>query len=470
MTRQSETAAASGERPPHLPARIAWSLGSGTILLGLNSAIIAVAIIPMTEHFGDSTAIPWIVSSLYIAAAIGSPTSGRLSDLLGARRVYLIGLAIILLASVLGPFTPSAGWMIADRVLLGLGASVQFPAAMAVIRQQARLRRAQPTRAIGVIALCGQSTAALGPTVGGFIVLLWGWQGIFWINVPMVALCAATVVASVPRDAARDRLTARQLIRLLDPIGMLLMIASLVALMLALLSLNDADPRWWGFVLFVPLAGLFVWRELRADHPFVDVRLMGRFPQFGLTCLRAITTFISFYCVFYGLPQWLDATRGLDTATTGLLLLPVFGVGALSTVVASRLGAHWHPRVLLIVGTSAMALAGALLMTTARADSAIWWLAVVCALLGLPNGFNNLGNQLLLHRAVPAEVAGASSGIYRTSQYVGASLAAVVTAHAIAPAAAEGGISELGAAITLLSGVLLLLSVVAYVRQRLSRR
>ncbi|WOF23117.1 MFS transporter [Microbacterium betulae] len=463
------TPAVGGEPPSSLPRRLPWSLGSGTILLGLNSAMIAVALVPMAAEFGDAGVIAWIVSSLYIAAAVGSPTAGRLADLLGPRRTYLAGLAIVLVASTLGPFVPTAELMIADRVLLGLGASVQFPAAMAIIRQQAERRGARPTGAIGVIALCGQTTAALGPTTGGLVVLLWGWQGIFWVNLPMVALCATLVLAFVPKDARRPRRGGAAQLASLDPLGMLLLVVTLVLLMLGLLSLDGAGPAWLFLAAFVPALALFVWRERRAASPFVDVTLMTRYPQFALTCLRAVATFVSFYCVFYGLPQWLEATRGLDAGLTGLLMLPVFGVGALSTWTATRLGARWHPRELLVIGSSAMVVAGAALAFATGPDAPLWWLAIVCALLGVPNGFNNLGNQLLLHRAVPAEAAGSSSGVYRTAQYIGASLAAVVVAHTLDESAPAGGVHAMGAAVCVIGAVLLAASLVALARLRRGR-
>ncbi|MFG6444438.1 MFS transporter [Microbacterium sp. P06] len=467
MTRDVNVKPAAGaDEPPPIPARIPWSLGSGTLLLGLNSAMIAVALVPMAEYFGDEGSIAWIVSCLYIAAAVGSPTAGRLADLFGARRVYLIGLAIILVASVAGPFVTTPEWMVVDRVLLGLGASAQFPAAMAVIRTHAQRRGQNATRAIGVVALCGQTTAALGPTVGGFMVLLSGWQGIFWINLPVVAVSAALVLAFVPKDERRAPMPARAVIGSLDPLGMLLLVGSLLLLMLGLLSLESDAPQWVFFGVLVPVVALFLWREVRARTPFVDVRLMVRYPQFGLTCARAVATFVSFYGIFYGLPQWLEATRGLDPGTTGLLMLPVFGVGAISTVVATRMGRRLNPRVLLIIGTSAMVAAGVLLAVTASRDVPLWWLAVLCALLGLPNGFNNLGNQLLLHRAVPSDAAGASSGIYRTAQYVGAALAAVVVAHQLGDDQPLGGIRELGSTIAAIGGVLLVLSLVAVFPRR----
>ncbi len=468
MTAGVRGSGAADERPA-LPLRLPWSLGSGTILLGLNSSVIAVALVPMVASFdGDATAATaWIISALYIAAAVGSPTAGRLADLFGPRRVYLVGLLLILLASVAGPFITDSGWMILDRVVLGLGAAAQFPAAMAIIRRRADATGAAPTGAIGIIALCGQTTAALGPTVGGVVVVAWGWPGIFWVNIPMVLLCATLVLAFVPADARVLRQGVGRTWSVLDPGGMALMIGTLVALMVALLSI-DSDPLVAAVAggLTVPLAAGFVWRELRAPRPFVDVRLLGSYPQFGLTCLRAIATFISFYVIFYGLPQWMQTTRDLGPALTGLLMLPVFGIGALSTVVATRLGRAWHPRALLAIGTSAMVVAGSLLALTGSAEMPLWMLAVVCALLGVPNGFNNLGNQLLLHHAVPAAAAGASTGIYRTAQYVGAALAAVVVAHLLGPAASAGGIRDVGMTIAGVGLALLLATVVAVIRLR----
>ncbi|GAB2453992.1 MFS family permease [Conyzicola lurida] len=464
MTTRNPPAADTPARLP-LPARFSLALGTGTILQGLNSAIVAVALIPIALHFGTSAAIPWIVSGLYIASAVGSPAAGRLSDLFGPRRIYLIGLAVVLLASVAGPFVPSVEWLVVDRIVLGLGASMHFPAAMAIIRQQAAKREQTATGAIGIIAICGQTSAALGPTIGGLVVVIWGWEGIFWVNVPLVIASAIWVLTQVPADEARKRSGVLAGIRSIDPLGMGLFVATVVLLMLGLLSL-EGDPQWLLFAAFVPVAALFVLRELRTPSPFIDVRLMLTHRQFALTCARAILTFISFYCIFYGLPQWLEASRGLDAAATGLLMLPVFGVGVASTILATRLGRRLKPRLLLVFGTTAMVVAGALLALVTSTDSPIWLLVVISVLLGIPNGFNNLGNQLILHSSVPGANAGSASGIYRTSQYFGAVLSAVIVAHVVGVGEAEGGIRTLGVVIGGLGGLMLVTNLVALYRGR----
>jgi MFS family permease len=444
---------------------MSWALGSGTILQGLNSAIIAVALIPIALHFGNSDAIPWLVSGLYIAAAVGSPTGGRLADLFGPKRIYLIGLVIVLAASIAGPFMPTVEWLVVDRVVLGLGTSLQFPAAMAIIRQQAAKRNESALGALGIIAICGQTTAALGPSIGGVIVVLWGWEGIFWINLPVVLNAFLLVLFTIPKDADHTRVRPVAALRMMDPVGIVLFVASLVLLMLGLLSL-ETEPLWLLFAAFVPVLALFLVRELRAPSPFVDVRLMISHPQLALTCGRAAITFVSFYCIFYGLPQWLEASRGLDAAGAGLLMLPVFGIGVLSTIAATRLGKTLKPRMLLVLGTTAMVIAGVLMALTVTSTSSFWYLAFISALLGVPNGFNNLGNQVILHHTVPEKSAGSASGVYRTAQYLGASLSAVIVAHAVGVDQAFGGIRSLGAWVAALGGAMLLTNLLALWRQR----
>lgn len=456
---------ADTERP--LPSSLGWALGSGTILQGLNSAVLAVALVSIGRDLGvdDTGALAWVVTALYLSAAVSSPTGGRLADLFGPRRLYLAGLGIALVASVAGPFVPSVGWLIADRVLLGLGTALQFPTAMAVIRRQARLRSARPASALGVIALCGQTTAALGPSIGGPIVAWWGWQGIFWVNLPIIANSAFWVLRVVPADPPLPRSGARQVLRTLDPVGLLLFVGTLVPLMLGLLSLDGA-PRWWWFVVFAAALALLVGWSMRSPRPFLDVRLLARSPGVWRTCLRAVVTFVSFYAVFYGLPQWLELARGMSPAQAGLLMFPVFGVGVLSTLAATRLGARVRPRVLLVLGSAAMVAAGLLARLVVDARSPVWLIVLLGVLMGLPNGFNNLGNQLVLHESVAEEHAGVASGLYRTAQYIGAALASVVVAVALAPRPGDGGIGTLGAWITALGGVLLLGSLAVLIRRK----
>ncbi|GAA2073052.1 MFS transporter [Microbacterium hatanonis] len=460
---------ADARRPP-LPRSLGWVLGSGTVLQGLNSSLIAVAIVSVGAWFGAGDQLPWLVSAFYIACAVASPVAGRLVDLFGARRMYLVGLGIVLVAAVFGPFVPTMDLLVADRVLLGVGASLHFPAAMSIIRRQAAEREADGRPAIGVIALCGQTTAAIGPTLGGLIVTATGWQGIFWVNVPIVLTSALLVVSRVPREAPPGRYGVREVTRLLDPGGLVLFVAALVLTMMGLLALADVvGGDLTGLVVVaasLPLWAAFVFRELRARTPLLDLRLLARHKELTATCARAVVTFIAFYAVFYGFPQWLEAHRGLSPAVVGLVVLPVFGVGVASTILATTLGRRLSPRSLLIVGGIAFAAGGGVLAVWVSDDAPLWLLIAAAALLGVPNGFNNIGNQLILHDSVPADAMGMSSGLYRTSQYVGAALSSVVVAALIGTGLDDGGIRRLGVAIAGIGLLLAVLSVFARAKRR----
>ncbi|WP_063795937.1 MFS transporter [Streptacidiphilus griseoplanus] len=463
------TAAEADHR--ELPSRFIAPIAFGTILQPLNSSMIAVALVGIRDHFHAGSSVTWLVSALYLATAVAAPAMGRIADLLGPRRTSLGGLALVAAASVAAPFAPGVGTLVACRVVIGIGTAAQYPCGVAMVRHAADRLHARSHSALGAIAVCSQVTAALGPTLGGLLVGGLGWTGIFWVNVPL-AVCAAAVILrwgpadppAAPGEAPAGRL--RSLARV-DPLGILLFAATIAALMFWLLSLADR-PQWWWLAVLAPCAVLAVARGLRARDPFLDVRLLGR-RDLSFTYLRTIATYTAFYCVFYGLPQWLEEARGLGPTGAGLVVLPTAVLGAASTFAATRLVRHRGPRVTLLVGTVAL-LAGGLLLTVPRTGSPVLLLLAVTTVVGLPNGFNNMGNQNTMYAAAPAARTGAASGLYRTSQYVGANLAAAVLALVLGHHADDAGLHRMGLTVAGIAVLLLLTSLAGTVRRAAAPR
>ncbi|MFJ2133625.1 MFS transporter [Streptomyces sp. NPDC098085] len=172
------------------------------------------------------------------------------------------------------------------------------------------------------------------------------------------------------------------------------------------------------------------------------------------TYVRTVVTYTAFYCVFYGLPQWLEEVRGLSTTLVGLVLLPITALGIVTTVVATYLEKRWGPRVPLLIGTAAM-LAGGLLLVLPTSSSPLWFLILICAVLGLPDGFNNMGNQSSMYTAAPADQAGAASGLYRTCQSLGANYAISLLALLTAGPPGDGALHRMGLLVAALSTLLL---------------
>lgn len=445
----SETAT-SRRTPARLSYAFVGTIALGTLLQALNSSMIAVAIVPIREDFHAGAAVSWLLSGLYLATMVGAPTMGRIADMVGPRRIFLTGLGIVALASTAAPFAQDIGWLIACRVLLGIGTSAQYPAGVALIRAAADKRGASAGSALGLLALCAQVAVALGPAIGGGLVALAGWQSIFLVNLPLVLFAAVLMLLRVPRDGV---IRAAGLLRRLDPLGIALFAAAMSALVLFLLSVG-ARPNYALLVGFLALLGAFVWWEHRAADPFIDPRLLADNRALTATYLRTATTYVAFYLIFFGLPQWLEQGRGLDSAGAGLVVLPIAALGAVTVLLATRLERRAGARPTLIIGSVALALGGLAMALLLHSTTPIAVLVAVSALLGLPNGFNSLGNQTAMVRAAPAGRTGAASGLYRTSQYVGANLAAALIEVVGGAQAGDVGLHRMGVVVAAIGVVL----------------
>ncbi|GAA4209580.1 MFS transporter [Actinocatenispora rupis] len=449
------TATTRLDAPARLPGRLVGSIAFGTLLQALNSSMIAVALVGIRGDFRAGAEVSWLISALYLATAVGAPTMGRLADLVGPRRVFLTGLALVAVASVAAPFAPNVGVLVACRVLLGLGTAAQYPAGVAMVRTVAERTGARASGALGILSICSQTAVAFGPSLGGLLVGAFGWPAIFLVNLPFVAVAAVTVLRWGPAGrTSPHRLGVAASLRRLDPPGLLLFAGAMTTLMLLLLSLAD-HPRWWLAAVFVPLAGLLLWRELRCAEPFLDVRLLGRNRALTGTYLRTALTYVAFYAIFYGLPSWLEQGRGLDAAQAGLVVLPIAGLGVFMTVLATRLVRTRGPRAPLLIGSLGLLAGGVVLATVVHSATPVLVLLAVSAVLGIPNGFNNMGNQTAMYAAAPADATGAASGLYRTSQYVGANLAAALIEVLAAGTDPDSGLHRLGIAVAVVGAVLL---------------
>jgi len=456
----SATVADTGlaQKSPSVPFRVSGSVATGSILQPLNSSMIAVAIVGIAAQFGSSSGITWVISGLYIATAVTAPMAGKLGALLGARKVYLGGLALVALGSIAGLLAPSVGWLIFSRILVGIGTATQYPNAMTMIRGYAERHGAQPRTAITTLAICSQAVVALGPTLGGLLVGAFGWQSIMWINLPIVAFSAVAVTKFAKVGFVGGiSVSGRQLLHALDVAGVVLFLGLVSSTMLFLLSLTT-DPVWWLIPVWVLVLALFVQWERRADEPFIDVRALARNRALSATLARTLLTYTAFYCVFFGIPQWLQYSRGMSATEAGLTMLPVAVVGIGSTLFASRTYRRYGVRRTLTVGTCALLVGGLLLASVESSTAPIVVLLLVAAVLGIPNGFNNIGNQNLISSVTSVEEVGTAIGMYRTVQYIGANLSAVVLQTTAGHVIGDDGLHRTGWFIAV-AGVLLLIGV-----------
>jgi MFS family permease len=431
------------------------AIALGTILNPLNSSMVAVALVAIHSDFhidiGTST---WMVSAFYLTGAVGQPLMGRLADLLGARRVFLTGVSVAAVVCALAPLSPTFGWLVAARAVQALATSTAFPSGLGLIRAASGQR--VPASSLAVLTVAASTSAALGPTIGGLLLAVAGWQGIFLVNVPITLAAIGLGLRWLPAPPPADTTAAG--FSSLDLPGVLLFAATLTPVLGALLSAGST--RAWILIAVVPVAAaLLAIRELRHPAPFFDLRLLGRNPaMIGVFVQFAAVTFV-FYSFFFGLPIWLEQVGGYDARAAGLLVLPLTGIAVVVTPIASRLIGRVGPRAPLVVG-SAFMLAGTLLLLPLGRGAPIPLFLAVMFVLGVPNAFNNLGLQAALYAVTPPERISWAAGQFQTFRYIGATMAAAVLGSVFKTGATTSGLHGIAAVLAVVAAVLLIASAI----------
>lgn len=427
-------------------ARLVTPLVASAVLNPINSTLIAVALIPIGHAFGagpERTA--WLITSLYLATAVGQPVVGLFVDRFGARRVLLAGAALVMIAGIGGLLAFSLDWLIAVRVVLGIGTSAGFPAAMAVLRSRADATgQGVPSRILSLLAASGQTTMVIGPTLGGALIGLAGWPAIFAVNIPLAAASLIFALMWVPKD---DQKKLRR--EPIDVTGIVLFSAMLLALLLYVMSPGLDDLYLLG--ISAVLAVAFGRHELRAAKPFIDLRMLAGNAPLLRTYLRQALAFLVVYSIIYGYVQWLESARGMSESRAGELLLPM---SAMAVIASALSGKPTHIKARLIGNSMALLVGSALLLFVGLHT----WIAALVGLamvFGVGQGLTGVTNQTALYGQVPAEVMGTASGLFRTAQYLGAIAASALIALCFGAHADSAGLHRLAWVLAGVSAVLL---------------
>jgi MFS family permease len=389
----------------------------GSALNPINSSMIATALLAIasaTHVSVGSTSV--LVSALYLACAVAQPTCGKLAEVFGPRRVFLTGILIVLAGGLVGGMAQNLPTLIVSRVLIGIGTSAGYPSAMLLIRRRAERAglTEPPGGVLGGLQIAATVTAALGLPLGGVLVGAWGWRTVFFVNVPVALVALLMAALWIPRDTrVEGTRSVREIASRIDVTGIVGFGATVTALLVFLFSLPH--PDWVALGLAVILAvGLVVW-ELRARHPFFDVRLFASNLALTHTYLRMALLSLCVYTVLYGISQWLEAGRGISSQGAGLLLLPMSGLSAIVVRPISRRNLLRGPLIAAAV-SSLVASVGVLLLT--RSTPMIWMVAITL-IFGITLGTMAIGNQTALYTQVKASQIGTASGLLRTFAYIG---------------------------------------------------
>ena len=404
-----------------------------SFLTAFDFFVVNVALPAMRTDLGARPAqLEFVVAGYGLAFAVLLVTGGRLGDLYGRKRMFILGMGGFTAASALCGVAPTAGLLIAARVLQGMTAAMMNPQVLAIIR--VTFPEGERARAIGYFGMTLGAASILAQLIGGVLVQvdLFGlsWRPVFLVNVPigLVALPLALRVLRESRAAGGHQL---------DPGGILIGSAALLLLAVPLVEGREAGWPGWAYAamaLSMPAFAAFVAWEWHVQHrcrvPLVNLRLF-RDRGFSLGLLMAVTFFGGLSAFFMTITLFLQQGFGLTPLATGLTFV-AFGIGfvggsRLSSTVAARLG----PRVINL-GTALMGagLLAIILMAKAASGSAMDGRTLAAALLvyGVGQGLTlpSLVTLVVGSSRIPAADAGSASGVFAMVQQVALALGVAV--------------------------------------------
>ncbi|WP_145414287.1 MFS transporter [Paenibacillus xylanexedens] len=433
------------------------SVGLGILLNPLNSSMISVAIPRLQNEFQlDFTVVSWIIFSFYIASAIAQPIMGKASDLFGRRRIFLTGLVVSFIASLLAPLSPNFGWLIALRIVQSIGTSMMVAVGMAIVRIHITEKQAT---ALSFLSIFLSGAAAIGPFIGGVIIHWWGWPAIFLVNIPIVVTSFLLAWRHIPKDipsttSAARNMSFRKWSDLIDAPGVLLFTVGLVALLVGLLSIKSSGQITFssvivGLIGFVGL-GAFVRHELKAKAPFIPLRTFVKYPAMTWVNVEFLIVNLLFYSLFFGLPSYLQIVRHVSEFNTGMLMLSL----GLCSLVTSPMAGRWidksGPGPALLMSGMLMT-CGSLWIVTLDQNSPVISVCLVLAAFGVSNGLNSVAMQAALFKSSPKEMIGVASGIFNTSRYLGTILSSILISTVMGDSFSFEGFRVLGMILTLIA-------------------
>lgn len=420
------------------PWRSLIALCLGFFLLLLDSTIVAVAVPAIADQMRAEPAdAVWVNTAYLFAYAVPLLIAGRLGDRFGARRIYLVGLVVFIVASLACGLAPNLLVLVIARTMQGLGAALMTPQSLAIIRRTFSPRLLP--RALGVWGGIGGVAAASGPLLGGVLVQIAGWPAIFLVNVPLGILALVLVLLWVPRQVHG---VAR--------IPVFTSVASAAGVFAVVYAVHEASTlgAWISATIGLAGAGLVVLAfGVQPRDPSRALLPSALVHSRGFVVATAGATSASFIVGAALIPVMLHLQdeRGMPVATATLVLLPLGVVSAATAPLAGAGLARWGARPVACIGAAALVVSTLSCAFLATVDGPAGLFALAFGVFGFANSFVWSPFAAAAITSVPASLAGAASGTYNATRQVGAVIGSAVVAAVMAGAGTSAALWVLGA-------------------------
>ncbi len=389
-------------------------VGLGVLMFTLDTSIVNIALPTLVQVLQTSfSTIQWVVLSYLLVVTAFVLAAARFGDLWGKKQLYVWGLIVFTISSLLCGLASSAGWLIAFRALQGAGA-VMISALGAAIVTEA-FPPSERGQALGIIGAVVSLGIALGPTVGGLLIGLSGWRLIFLVNVPIGIFATLVVVRNVPKGNRASQ-GGR-----FDWVGAIVMALTLVCFALGMTNGQDYGFTNSGTIASSAIAAVglfsFIWLEQCIRAPMLDLSLFSSVP-FSLSLLTAMSVYCAIAGLWFITPFFLELVLRYPTQKVGLLLAVSPILGGIIAPFAGKLSDRLGNRLISLVGLTALTL-GFLSMSTLTAQTTELGYMVRVAPIGIGSGlFQSPNNSAILESVLPERL-GIASGLLSLSRTLG---------------------------------------------------
>jgi EmrB/QacA subfamily drug resistance transporter len=412
--------------PIELPQRVRLEI-LGAVLLGillaaLDQTIVGTALPRIVTDLQGNDVYTWAFTSYLLTATVSGPIYGKLSDLYGRRYIFVAGVAIFLIGSLLCGVSQDMTQFILFRGLQGLGAGALFPVALAIIGDI--FAPSERGKYQGLFGAVFGLSSLIGPAIGGIITDTIGWHWVFFVNLPLGVLILVIIWRTLPvhTEGTADRS--------LDYAGAVFLVAALVPVLIGLTNKQNgdwADPTVGGFMVLGLLIGaVFLFIERRAHEPIVPLHLF-RIPAFSGSVAAMFLAMMGFLAAVVFLPRWFQVVNGSSATESGYQILPLL-LGLIgSAIISGQIVARTGRSKPLVVGAMLVLALGLWLSTNIRPDTPVpmLWLWMLIVGLGVGPGFAVF--ILIVQNSVPVRELGAATSSLTLFQQVGGTVGLAIT-------------------------------------------
>jgi EmrB/QacA subfamily drug resistance transporter len=391
-------------------------------LASMESTVVATAMPTIVGQLGGLEHYSWVFSAYMLASTTAVPLYGKLSDIYGRRRIYVIAMALFLTGSVMSGLAQSMTQLIATRALQGLGAGGIQPLAFILIGEMFSLQ--QRAKMQGFFSGVWGFSSIVGPLLGGFIVDQLTWRWVFYINI-VPGLLAASLVALAWRDQAHSHERPA-----VDYVGAALLTSSVVTLLLGFMEFGTFNS-WILITVAVALFIALLWVEGRAADPILPIRLF-RDRLFSTAVMHGILTGWAMFGSISFIPLFVQSVMGTSATQAGITITPMLLGWVSASVVGMRLILRVGHRKLGLIGTSLL-VTGAFLMTLIGAESSQVMMMVFITMMGIGMGLSIPSFLVAVQTTVERRHLGTATSTIQFSRSIGGTL----------------GVSAMGAALSI---------------------